>query len=117
MATAKQKHTSKMLARRYGTVGVIAGRYIEAGFSVKVFYPTRYGLIQVVARKGGVFAIDVFDKGTVTLDAVKALHEKAKLLKAKPIVVLYGGGVEVSNEARSYCEENGIRIRRVPRSK
>ena len=114
MATARQKYISRVLARKYGLVGRVAGRYVEAGYSVELFHPTRLGPLHILAHKGnGIIAIEVFNKGLVTLDAVKSLHEKSKLVKARPVVLLYGNSVGLSSEAESYCRENGVKIRRL----
>ena len=113
VATAKQRYLSRVLVKKHGIIGVVASRYVEAGYSVELFHSTRKGPVQILARKGGVIAVEVFDKGIVTLDAVKAFHEKTKVLRAKPVVVLYGSGVALSEEAKAYCNENGIKVKRL----
>lgn len=113
MVTAKQRYVSRALARKYGVVGLVAGRYVEAGYSVEMFHQTRYGPVQFLTRKRGLLVVEVYDKGIIEPGPIKVFHEKARLLGARPIVVLYGSGVKLSEEAKSYCEQNNIKVRRV----
>ncbi|MEM1774918.1 MAG: hypothetical protein QW123_01810 [Desulfurococcaceae archaeon] len=115
MPTAKQAYIMSVLARKHGVIGSVAGRYVGAGYSVTLNHNTRYGTIDIVARRGNeVLAIKVFSKsGKISVEDVKVHVEKAKLLKAKPIVVLYGRDVQLSEEAKKFCDENSVRVRRV----
>lgn len=93
----------------------MARGYVMAGYSVEFMHPTRYGPIHIVARGNGQrLAVEVFDKPlNVSIDVVRNLLEKSKLIGAKPILVLYSKGSKVAEEVRRYCAENGIKIRRI----
>ena len=115
MTTAKARHLQKIFEQKYGAIGVVASMYFSAGHSIEFMHPTRHGPVHILARKHGVIlAIDVVDApGFVKLEAVKALLEKAKLLRAKPILALYSDGPKLSDEVYKFCKDNGIRIRRI----
>ncbi|MDK6029163.1 hypothetical protein QPL79_07285 [Ignisphaera sp. 4213-co] len=113
MTTANQIYLMKKLEERYGSVGKVAGRYLAAGLSVEFMHPTRYGPIHIVVRgNNSVFAIDVFDKpGKLSIDDVKTLIEKARLIKAKPILFLYSSAAKVDDDVYKFCIENGVKIK------
>jgi len=113
MVTARARFLIKRLEEKYGLVGRVAGRYIAAGLSVELMHPTRYGAIHIIARGGGkVFAIEVVDKPEkLSLDVIKTFAEKAKLVKASPILVLYSNNVKLPDELYKFCVENGVKIR------
>jgi len=81
MSLAKIRFVQKALIEKYGNVGIVASRYLEAGFSVRVNHPTHLG--------------------------------SAKLVRAKPILVLYGNGPKLSDELFRFCKERGVKIRRI----
>ena len=113
MATAKQVYLAKKLEEKYGAIGSVAGRYLEAGLSIEINHPTRYGPIHIVARGGkSIYAIEVVDKPEkLSLDVVRNLVEKAKTIKAKPILVLYSNAVSISDEIYKFCIDNGVKIK------
>jgi len=113
MVTARETYIASKLVERYGVIGRVASRYVTAGYSVRVLHPTRYGPVHVVAKKHGVtLAIDV-TTGIPSVEAAKSLLEKAKLLRARPILVIYGRGSVVPQEVVSFCAENNIKLKRV----
>lgn len=113
MATARQRYLTNRLVEKYGVIGRVASRYICAGYSVKLLHLTRHGPVHIVAKKhGSVLAIDVVT-GNPSINTAKNLLEKSKLLKAHPILVIYGGEFTVPREVLLFCEENGIRLKRV----
>lgn len=114
MPTARQVYLSRLFEKRKGIVGKVASRYLQAGFSIEFDHPTRYGPVQIIARRGGEkLVIEVYDRGKVELDVIKLFHEKVKILKGKPVIVLYGAGVDLSEEAKNYCKDNNIRVKRI----
>lgn len=114
MVTARAKYVIRQLKRKYGIVGVVASRYIEAGYSVELFHKTRLGNIDILVRgRGEVYAIEILHRGTYTVDHVKLLQEKAKLVRARPVLVLYGRQPRLTAEASSYCSSNNIKVKRI----
>ncbi len=114
-ALARIRMLQRVLRDKYGIVGEVAARYLEAGARVRVMHPTRLGPIHVLVYKdGGRLAIEVFaESKPVPKEVVRNLVEKAKLVQAKPILVLYGDGPKLSDEVYSMCKELGVKIRRV----
>lgn len=114
MVTARQRYAVRRLGETYGILGRIAGRYVAAGYSVELNHPTRYGPIHVVARGDGqVLAVDVvYEGGKLTVEAARRILEKAKLIRARPVLAVYGlGWNNVPEELRRFCEENGVKLR------
>lgn len=115
MSLAKIRFVQKALIEKYGNVGIVASRYLEAGFSVRVNHSTRLGPIHIIAGGNGMrLAIEVFSEPReVPRDVIEKLVEKAKLVRAKPILVLYGNGPKLSDELFKFCKERGVKIRRI----
>ncbi len=115
MSLAKIRFVQKALMEKYGSIGIVASRYLEAGFSVRVNHPTRLGPVHIIASGNGMrLAIEVFSEPRdVPRDVVEKLIEKAKLVRAKPILVLYGNGPKLSDELYRFCREHGIKVRRI----
>ena len=113
MVTAKARFLIRKFEEKYGIIGKVAGRYVAAGLSVEFMHPTRYGPIQIVVRGGGkVFAVEVIENpAKLSLDSIKVFIEKAKLIKAKPILVLYSSNAKLSDELYRFCTENGVKVR------
>jgi hypothetical protein len=113
MVTAKARFLIRKFEEKYGIIGKVAGRYVAAGLSVEFMHPTRYGPIQIVVRGGGkVFAVEVTENtAKLSLDSIKVFIEKAKLIKAKPILVLYSSNAKLSDELYRFCIENGVKVR------
>jgi len=117
VATARARYVVRRL-KKYGIVGIVAGRYIEAGYSVELSHKTRLGNIDILVRsRGEVYAVEVLHRGIYTVDQAKLLQEKAKLVGARPVLILYGRQPRLTAEALSYCSSNGIKVRRVPSQK
>ncbi len=115
MSIARKRFLEKMLKEKYGEIGIVASRYLEAGCSVRLLHPTRYGPIHIIVTGGGIrLAIEVFkDPREVPKEVVDSVIAKAKLINAKPVLVLYGDGPKLSEEIYRYCIENGVKIRRI----
>jgi len=114
VVTARQRYVVRRLKKAYGVVGKVAGRYVAAGYSVELNYPTRYGPVHVVARgRGQVLAVDiVYGRGRLTADAARSILEKAKLIKARPVLAVYGlSWSGMPEELRGFCEESGVKLR------
>ena len=113
MATARQAYLASKLVEKYGVFGCVASRYVTAGYSARMLHPTRYGPVHIIAKKHGiVLAIDVVTEN-LTSEVAKKLLEKAKLLRARPVLVVYGKGVAVPGDVILFCRENGIKLKRV----
>ena len=115
MTLAEIVFTSKKLAEKYGVGGKVAAKYVAAGYSVKMEFPTAHGTVSFVAKKGStVLAVDVVDGSRVVDEGVvRAIVEKAKSIRAKPVLVLYGSGPRLSEEAKKAAAELGVSVRRV----
>ncbi len=115
MRLAKVEFLKKKLAKRYGIIGRVAGRYVEAGYSVEISHNTKSGVIDVVARKGGsILAITVIHGSVkVSPSHVEGAARRAKHLGAKPVLVLYGRGPKVTQEAVDKAAELGVELKRV----
>lgn len=117
MTTASRAFIAKLLEKKYGVLGIVASRYVKAGYSVEINHPTRYGPIPIVARKGGsMLAIEVLHNSSdATLDRIKLLREKAALIKAKPVLVIYSTArARLHEEVVNYCRESGVKIKFLP---
>ncbi len=115
LSLAEIRFIQKKLKEKYGNIGVVAGKYVEAGYSVNVKrIKTSKGVIDIVAVKGGEkLAIDVYDKtGIVSPDIIEQVYEKAKQVNAKPVLAIWGRGAKISNEALSKAKELGVKIKR-----
>ncbi len=115
MSLARIVFTQRKLREKFGPVGYVAGLYVEAGYNVTVGFETPKGRVDVRAVKGGeVYAIDVLlEKRVYGPDVVEAIAEKAKSINAKPVLVLYGAGPELSKDAVEKARELGVKVRRV----
>lgn len=115
MSLAEIRFIQKKLKEKYGEVGVIAGKYLEAGFSINIkTVKTPRGVIDIVASRGKEkLAIDVYDKsGKLPLNAIEEIYEKAKHIGAKPVLALWGRGVELDENVIKKANELGVKIRR-----
>lgn len=115
MSLARIVFLKKKLEKKYGVVGKVAGRYVEAGYTVNVGFQTAKGNIDIVAKKEGqILAIDVITGSVkVGTDVIERLKEKAATINAKPILVLYGAGPQLQEEALKKAEELGVEVKRV----
>jgi len=114
-ALTRIRMLQRIFKRKFGPVGEVASRYLESGAHVRINHPTRYGAIHVLVYKDGEkYAIEVFNEPrSVPMTVIENLAEKAKLVRAKPILVLYGDGPTLSGEAYLRCKELGVKIRRI----
>ncbi len=115
MALARIRELQKYLVKKYGVIGAVAGRYVEAGLHVQLMHPTRYGPAHVIATGAGqrVVVEVVYGVDKVGPEVVETLLKKAELLRAKPVLVLYGAGPRLTDEARALVEERGVKVRRL----
>ena len=115
MATARQLFEAKKLASKYGVVGKVAGRYVTAGFDVKV-ESTEEGAAYnfTAARKGEKYLVKVYARsGLVPVEVVDKLAEEASKAGARGVLVLYGAGPSLRGEALERAKEKGVTVRRV----
>ena len=109
------RYLQKRLIKRYKELGVVAARYLEAGLSVRVNHKTRLGPVHIHAKGGGQsLAVEVYkDVRPASVEVVERVAEKAKLLRSKPVLVLYGENRRLTSEAFERAKELGVKIKRV----
>ncbi len=114
MTLAEIVFTSKKLAEKYGVEGRVAARYVEAGYSVRMRFPTPKGTVSFVAKKESqVLAVDVISGSRrVTGNDVRSIAEKARAINAKPVLALYGAGPKLDEDAKKLAAELGVSLRR-----
>ncbi len=114
MTTARLRYQQKLLSKRYGVIGRVAALYLGAGLHVTLNHPTRYGPVHVVATGNNQrIAVDVYaSPKPASTAAVEAIASKASLLKAKPVLALYGGA-DVTPEALELARKLGVEVKRV----
>ena len=80
MSLAKIRFTQKILKEKFGVKGIVAGRYLEAGYHVRIDYETSKGKVDVYAvKENNKYAIKVIDKNTnVAIDEVKRYTRKQR---------------------------------------
>lgn len=115
MSLARIKFIQKSLIEKYGILGNVASKYIEAGLNVRILHPTRYGPIHIVVNGNNIrLAIEVFaESREVPREVVEKIVEKAKLIKAKPVLILYGDGPKLTDEVFELCRKYGVKVRRL----
>ncbi len=115
MVLAPTRFAQKRLIARHGPVGVVAARYLEAGLSVRVFHPTRLGPVHVLAwGHGQRRAVEVYNSSRPpSRELVERVAEKARLVRATPVLVLYGSTPGPRGEAREAAERLGVALKRV----
>lgn len=115
MTLAEIVFQQKKLEQRYGIEGRAAGRYIEAGFSVRMHVNTKHGRVSFVAIRGGEkLAADVIsEKKELGREVLEAIEQKARSLGARPVLILYGSGPSLNAEAKEYAKEKGIVVKRI----
>ncbi|RLE86199.1 MAG: hypothetical protein DRJ96_02080 [Thermoprotei archaeon] len=110
----RMRFEQRKLRKRYGVVGLVAGRYLEAGYHVRLMHPTRYGPAHIVVQgRGEKFVIEVVhEPGALREEVVEGLLKKAELLGARPILAVYGRGVKLG-DLRKKLEERGVKVKYV----
>ena len=109
MTTPRRIHLARTLEEKYGVIGKVASRYVTAGLHVTMMHPTRYGPVHFVVQGNGLkLAVDVVTGGDF-LTAAELLKKKAELLRAKPVLVLYG---DLKADVKKLAE-TGVNVRRV----
>lgn len=115
MVTAKARFISKLLRRKYGVIGIVASRYVSAGYGVKFNIRSGEILFDIIALKGNEkLALKVFSWNIVLkTEDINRIINAAKSIGAKPVVILYGKGPKLSDELISKLDELEIGIRRI----
>jgi hypothetical protein len=115
MTLAEIVFQKKKLEEKYGVEGKVAGFYVEAGYDVRMSFNTSKGTLSFVAKKGSqLLAVDVIVASKVLgKEVIEALAEKAKAIKAKPVLILYGAGPKLSDEAKAAAKELSVEVKRV----
>ncbi len=117
MTTGRQIFTIKKIAKRYGLVGKVAGRYVAAGYNVTVKPPIK-GVDFIASGQGRRYGGFIFSgKTTVTPDKIEEVAKIAKTYGLEPLVVLYGRGAKITAEAIEKAKELDVKIRRVRSNK
>ena len=114
MTTARLRFLQATLIKRYGVLGRVAALYAGAGLHVRVNHPTRHGPVHIIASGGGQrLAVEVYNApAPAPPSVVESLAAKASLLKAKPVLVLYGDA-GIAPEAAELARKLGVKIKRV----
>lgn len=115
MVLARIRYISKQMAKKYGVIGRVASRYLEAGLSVRLNHPTRLGNAHIVAQGNGQrLVVEVYSSSKPADAAVVArVAEKARLLRARPVLVLYGKRASITPEALSEARKLQVKVKRV----
>ncbi|MEZ0346094.1 MAG: hypothetical protein ABWK01_06060 [Infirmifilum sp.] len=92
MTLARIRYLQRQLAKKYGVIGRVASRYLEAGLSVRLNHPTRLGPAHLVVQGNGKkLLVEVYNNPTpLKPEDVRRVAEKARLLRATPVIVVYG---------------------------
>lgn len=81
----------RALEERYGVVGRVAARYVAAGLHVTLNHPTRYGPATIVVQGAGQrLVVEVAQSPKEAYEKADLLVKKAGILKAKPVLAVYG---------------------------
>jgi len=115
VVTAKARFISRLLREKYGVVGVVAGRYIGAGYGVKFNIRSGDVLFDIVALKGGEkLAVKVFN-GNIVLktEDVERVIGAARSMGAKPVIILYGRGPRISSDLLEKLDDLEVVVRRI----
>ena len=115
MVTARTKFLWRKLRSKYGVVGEVAGRYIAAGYSVRIGVKCGDLVFEIVASKGGQkLAIKVYSGSkTVSLDDIDVVKKASERIGARPVIVLYGRGARLSSDVVEKIDELGVSIKRI----
>lgn len=115
MVTAREKFVWKKLREKYGVIGEVAGRYIAAGYGVSVNVKVGDVLFDIIAsKKGEKLAIKVFYGARIVKSGeVEALVKAAENINGKPVIILYGSGPKVSEDALEKIREHGVGLKRI----
>ena len=115
LSLSKIVFMKKRLKEKFGVVGVVAGRYVEAGYSVRIGFDTAAGKVDIIAKKGGqTLVIDVVEgKTVVDVAKIEEIVRKAKSINGKPVLILYGSGPRISDNAREKARELSVELRRI----
>ncbi|QOJ79414.1 hypothetical protein IG193_02830 [Infirmifilum lucidum] len=114
MSLARIRYLSRQFRKRYGVIGRVASRYLEAGLSVRINHPTRLGPAHIIAHGNGQkLVVEVYySSKPLEPDTVQRVAEKAKLLRAKPVVALYGK-TPATKRALEVATKLGVKIKRI----
>ncbi len=112
MVTAREKFVWKKLREKYGLVGEVAGRYVAAGYGVKLGIKSGETLFDIVAqRKNEKLAIKiVYEKKPITYSDLEKIEKDAKAINAKPVLVLYGKGPWIPREELEKLDDSELTI-------
>lgn len=114
MTTARLRYLQAALKKRYGLLGKVASLYMGAGLHVRVNHPTRHGPVHILATGGGQkLAVEVYSSSTpASTSLVELVARKAELLRAKPVLVLYGSATVIP-QALELAKKLNVKIKHV----
>lgn len=115
MVTARERFLWKKLREKYGIVGEVAGRYIAAGYGVTRDVKVGDIRFDLVASKDKQrLAIKIFhETKEITPDIIEAYALAAKRIGSKPVIILYGKGPRISEEALNKAIELDVSLKRI----
>lgn len=115
MTLARVRYLQRQLSKKYGIIGRVASRYLEAGLSVRINHPTRLGPVHIFAQGNGQrLVVEVYTSSKpLRPDDIRRAIDKAKLLQAKPVIVIYGKAKNkiVSKEALDEALSQQVKIK------
>ena len=93
----------------------VAKRYVKGGYKVKKHYIIKHGEIDILAKRGKeTLAIEVKSgKPVITSTIIRKLVQKARSLKAKPVLALTSNKFKITSKARKEIKKYKVRIKRL----
>ncbi len=115
LVTAKEMFDAKKLAQKYGIIGKVAGLYRIAGHKIDITDTNEEAEVNFIASKRNErLGIKVFAKNTyVPVEVIEKLRKAADENKFKPILVLYGTGPKLKDDALNKAKELEVSLKRV----
>ncbi|MCE4602679.1 MAG: hypothetical protein F7C08_02245 [Desulfurococcales archaeon] len=112
MTTARETFEARALKRKYGVVGSVAARYRMAGYRVEVL---EGGAADFVARRRGEgLAVKVYSSNApIPVNVVEELASYASNNGLRPVIILYGAGPRLAEDALEKVRSLNVSVRRV----
>ncbi|MET1160835.1 MAG: restriction endonuclease [Thermoprotei archaeon] len=116
MVTARERFIVNRLLEKGGVVNKVATRYVAAGFNVRV--KPNINDIDIIAirntKMGERYGIKVLhEKREYGVEVVNRVLETCKQHSLKPVLILYGSGPRLSEEALNRAREEGVIVKRI----
>ena len=112
MGFARTRYLAKVFRRKYGVKGIVASRYLEAGYSISFNVSTKHGPVDFIAYRGKEKYAVIIAPHNAGREIVEALRRRAEVLQAKPVIIVYGKN-KLKEDAVAAARELDVTIRRV----